>query len=49
MTLIGANGAGKTTTLAHNLRPLPASGGRINFAGEDITRARASDNRKVQG
>ena len=37
-TLIGANGAGKTTSLraiTGTLRPL---GGRVTFAGEDVTR-----------
>jgi branched-chain amino acid transport system ATP-binding protein len=41
VALIGANGAGKTTTMRaiSGLRPL--SGGRIRFAGSDITKLRA--------
>ena len=38
VALVGGNGAGKTTLL-HTLSGLhPASGGRIRFAGQDITR-----------
>jgi len=36
--LIGPNGAGKSTFLAVLAGTLPASGGRITFDGEDITR-----------
>ena len=39
VTLIGSNGAGKSTTLRAISGLTPASGGRIAFAGEDITRA----------
>lgn len=48
VALIGANGAGKTTTMRaiSGLRPVAA--GRIEFAGEDITRLRA-DLRVVRG
>src|SRR5437763_10453110 len=35
--LIGANGAGKTTTLKGICGMLPIKGGRIHYAGEDIT------------
>jgi branched-chain amino acid transport system ATP-binding protein len=35
--LIGANGAGKTTTLKGICGLLPIKGGRIHYAGEDIT------------
>jgi branched-chain amino acid transport system ATP-binding protein len=35
--IIGANGAGKTTTLNTIAGILPASGGCLTFAGEDIT------------
>lgn len=38
IAIVGGNGAGKTTLL-HTLSGLrPASGGRVRFAGEDITR-----------
>ncbi len=48
VALIGANGAGKTTTMRaiSGLRPL--AGGKIRFAGEDISRLRA-DLRVVRG
>ena len=36
--LIGPNGAGKTTLLNLIAAALPASGGRLRFRGEDITR-----------
>jgi branched-chain amino acid transport system ATP-binding protein len=36
--LIGPNGAGKSTLLAVLAGTLPASGGRIDFDGEDVTR-----------
>ena len=39
VTLIGANGAGKTTTLRAISGIVRAAGGRIQFEGEDITRA----------
>ena len=39
VTLIGANGAGKTTTLRAISGIVRAVGGRIEFEGEDITRA----------
>ncbi len=35
--IIGANGAGKTTTMNAIAGVLPISGGRLTFAGEDIT------------
>src|SRR5437867_4134200 len=41
VTLLGSNGAGKTTTLRTISGLLPASGGSISFAGQDITRARS--------
>jgi len=43
VTLIGSNGAGKTTTLRSISGLTPASGGKITFAGEDITRVPAHD------
>ncbi|HEV8095408.1 MAG TPA: ABC transporter ATP-binding protein [Burkholderiales bacterium] len=39
VSLIGANGAGKTTTLRAISGIVRAVGGRIEFEGEDITRA----------
>ena len=42
MSLIGANGAGKTTTLMAVSGLAAKSGGSVSFAGEDITRERAS-------
>lgn len=36
--LVGRNGAGKTTLLDTVMGVLPASAGRVTFAGEDITR-----------
>ena len=39
VSLIGANGAGKTTTLRAISGIARAAGGRIEFEGEDITRA----------
>ncbi len=41
VTLIGANGAGKTTTLKAISGVLPPVAGRIEFEGEDITKASA--------
>src|SRR5499425_1842761 len=43
VTLIGANGAGKSTTLRSISRIVPIHGGRISFAGRDISGARPSD------
>jgi branched-chain amino acid transport system ATP-binding protein len=37
VSLVGSNGAGKTTSLTALSGILPLSGGRIRFAGEDIT------------
>src|SRR5690606_18139066 len=48
VALIGANGAGKTTTMRAISGLRPVAGGRIVFAGEDITRLRA-DLRVVRG
>ena len=42
VALVGANGAGKTTLLRTVSGIRPASGGRITFAGTDITSAKAS-------
>lgn len=42
VSLIGANGAGKTTTLMAVSGLAAKSGGVVSFAGEDITRERAS-------
>jgi branched-chain amino acid transport system ATP-binding protein len=39
VALVGANGAGKTTLLRTLSGVVPASGGQIAFAGQDITRA----------
>ena len=39
VALVGANGAGKTSLLRTISGVQPASGGRIRFAGDDITRA----------
>ena len=36
-TLIGANGAGKTTTLRAVMGSIAPRGGRVRFAGEDVT------------
>jgi len=48
VSLIGANGAGKTTTMRAISGIRPLSGGRIRFAGHDISRLRA-DLRVVRG
>ncbi|KAA9156033.1 ABC transporter ATP-binding protein [Amycolatopsis acidicola] len=48
VALIGANGAGKSTTMRAISGIRPLSGGRISFAGEDITKLRA-DLRVVRG
>jgi branched-chain amino acid transport system ATP-binding protein len=48
VALIGANGAGKTTTMRAVSGLRPVAGGRIRFAGEDITKLRA-DLRTVRG
>ncbi len=37
-TIVGANGAGKTTTLKAVLGSIAPWGGRVVFAGEDVTR-----------
>jgi branched-chain amino acid transport system ATP-binding protein len=37
-TIVGANGAGKTTTLKAMLGSISPWGGRVVFAGEDVTR-----------
>ena len=37
VALLGSNGAGKTTTLNAIVGLIPSSGGRITFAGSDIT------------
>lgn len=39
VTLMGRNGMGKTTTLRSVMGLTPAQGGRISFAGQDITKA----------
>jgi branched-chain amino acid transport system ATP-binding protein len=41
--LIGSNGAGKTTAMRAVAGLLPARSGTIEFAGRDLTRARASE------
>jgi branched-chain amino acid transport system ATP-binding protein len=41
VALIGANGAGKTTTMRAISGLRPIAGGRIKFAGRDVTRLRA--------
>ncbi|MGE0876737.1 MAG: ABC transporter ATP-binding protein [Burkholderiales bacterium] len=41
VALVGANGAGKTTLLRTLSGVQPASGGRVTFAGADITHERA--------
>lgn len=38
VSVIGPNGAGKTTALAATIGLLPANGGQVLFAGEDVTR-----------
>ncbi len=43
VTLIGANGAGKSTTLRSISGLTPASGGKISFEGQEITRVPAHD------
>jgi branched-chain amino acid transport system ATP-binding protein len=48
VALIGANGAGKSTTMRAISGIRPVSGGRIRFAGQDITKLRA-DLRVVRG
>jgi branched-chain amino acid transport system ATP-binding protein len=37
VTLLGANGAGKTTLLSSLVGLVPKAGGRVTFAGEDVT------------
>lgn len=41
VALVGANGAGKTTLLRVISGVQPASGGRVQFEGEDVTQLRA--------
>jgi branched-chain amino acid transport system ATP-binding protein len=48
VALIGANGAGKTTTMRAISGLRPIAGGKIRFAGDDITKLRA-DLRVVRG
>ena len=48
VVLLGANGAGKTTLLKAIMSLVEVWGGRINFAGEDITRLR-TDQRVRRG
>ncbi len=43
VALIGANGAGKTTTLRAVSRMIKASGGGIDFDGEDVSRFASHD------
>jgi branched-chain amino acid transport system ATP-binding protein len=43
VTLIGSNGAGKSTTLRSISGLTPASSGKIEFAGEDITHVPAHE------
>jgi branched-chain amino acid transport system ATP-binding protein len=43
VTLIGSNGAGKSTTLRSISGLTPANGGKITFAGEEITRRPAQE------
>jgi branched-chain amino acid transport system ATP-binding protein len=43
VTLIGSNGAGKSTTLRSISGLTPASGGKVMFAGEEITRVPAHE------
>jgi branched-chain amino acid transport system ATP-binding protein len=43
VTLIGSNGAGKSTTLRSISGLTPASAGRIEFAGQDITHVPAHE------
>jgi len=48
VVLLGANGAGKTTLLKAIMSLVEVSAGRVDFAGEDITRLR-SDQRVRRG
>jgi branched-chain amino acid transport system ATP-binding protein len=43
VTLIGSNGAGKSTTLRSISGLTPANGGKITFAGQEITRRPAQE------
>ena len=43
VTLIGANGAGKTTTLKTVCGVIPATAGKVEFAGQDLTNAEPYD------
>ena len=45
--LIGSNGSGKTTAMRAVAGLLPARSGTINFAGLDLTRAKASERVKA--
>ncbi|SPH18395.1 High-affinity branched-chain amino acid transport ATP-binding protein LivF [Defluviimonas aquaemixtae] len=38
LALLGRNGMGKTTTVRTIMRMLPLAGGRVSFAGQDISR-----------
>ena len=38
LALLGRNGMGKTTTVRTIMRMLPLAGGRVRFAGQDISR-----------
>ena len=38
LALLGRNGMGKTTTVRTVMRMLPLAGGRVRFAGQDISR-----------
>jgi branched-chain amino acid transport system ATP-binding protein len=48
VVLLGANGAGKTTLLKTVMRLVEPWGGRVDFAGDDITRLR-TDQRVQRG
>lgn len=43
VTLIGANGAGKTTTLKTICGVVPATAGKVEFAGQDLTNGKPYD------
>jgi branched-chain amino acid transport system ATP-binding protein len=47
VALLGANGAGKSTFARTVSGLVPAAGGTITFAGEDITKARSHDIRRA--
>ena len=44
VAIVGHNGAGKTTTLATIFGMIPAFGGKIEYRGEDVTRAKPRQN-----